>query len=219
MLRVELVPKPWRSRSNAAAQCVQMRRTGSGPKQHRLPIPIGLWHVRDGIFLAVRGVQSLPMLSFFRCLLVLGVLVSAGACSPKVIPNTDVPDTPENRDILVFCERYRKAVELKNVGQLLEMAAPTYYEDGGTLDPTDDMDRAGLAEYLREKYVDVESVRYEIRYRRVSRGREDRLLVDYTFSASYRVPTADGPEWRRKVAENRLELLPSGEKFLIAAGM
>ncbi len=68
------------------------------------------------------------------------------------------------------------------------MAAVDYYEDGGTLDPTDDIDRTGLAEYLREKYVQAESVRYEIRYRRVGQGRRDRLLVDYTYSASYRVP-------------------------------
>jgi hypothetical protein len=136
-----------------------------------------------------------------------------------VIPNTDVVDTPENREIITFCELYRRAVELKNVGQLLEMAAPAYYEDGGTLDPTDDLDRAGLADYLRGKYVETDSVRYEIRYRRVSPGRQDRLLVDYTYSASFRVPTTNGPEWRRKVSENRLEIVPNGEKFLIVAGM
>lgn len=152
-------------------------------------------------------------------LLVLGLLSVMGACSPALIPNTDVVDTPENRDIITFCERYRRAVELKNVGQLLEMAAPDYYEDGGTLDPTDDLDRAGLAEYLRNKYVETESVRYEIRYRRVSPGRQNRLLVDYTYSASYRVPTANGAEWRRKVSENRLEIVPNGEKFQIVAGM
>lgn len=152
-------------------------------------------------------------------LLVLGLLSSAASCSPAVIPNTDVVDTPENRDIITFCERYRRAVELKNVGQLLEMAAPTYYEDSGTLDPTDDLDRAGLADYLRTKYVEADSVRYEIRYRRVSAGRQDRLLVDYTYSASFKVPTDNGPEWRRKVSENRLELVPNGEKFLIVAGM
>lgn len=158
------------------------------------------------------------MRSFAR-LLVFGLLSSAGACSPAVIPNTDVVDTPQNRDVITFCERYRRAVELKNVGQLLEMAAPTYYEDSGTLDPTDDLDRAGLADYLRNKYVETDSVRYEIRYRRVSAGRQDRLLVDYTYSASFRVPTTNGQEWRRKVSENRLEIIPSGDKFLIVAGM
>jgi hypothetical protein len=159
------------------------------------------------------------MSSIIRCLLVFGLVSSSLACSPALIPNTDVVDTPENRDVITFCERYRRAVELKNVGMLLEMAAPNYYEDGGTLDPTDDLDQAGLSEYLRHKYVEADSVRYEIRYRRVSRGRQDRLLVDYTYSASFRVPTAEGSEWRRKVSENRLEIMPSGEKYLIVSGM
>lgn len=154
-----------------------------------------------------------------RCLLIVGLVSSGGACSPAVIPNTDVLDTPENRDLITFCERYRRAVELKNIGMLLEMAAPSYYEDGGTLDPTDDMDHAGLADYLRNKYVEAESVRYEIRYRRVSKGRQDRFLVDFTYSASFRVPTASGAEWRRKVSENRLEIVPHGEKYLIVSGM
>jgi hypothetical protein len=156
----------------------------------------------------------------FKCLVLsLGFVSLLGSCSEPVIPNTDVVDTPQNRAVITFCEQYRRAVELKNVGTLLEMAAPDYYEDGGTLDPTDDIDRAGLAEYLREKYVQAESVRYEIRYRRVGQGRKERLLVDYTYSASYRVPTTEGPEWRRKISENRLELVPSGEKFVIVAGM
>lgn len=159
------------------------------------------------------------MLLFKRLVLSLGLASLLGSCAEPVIPNTDVVDTPQNRAVITFCEQYRRAVELKNVGTLLEMAAADYYEDGGTLDPMDDIDRTGLAEYLREKYVQAESVRYEIRYRRVGQGRKDRLLVDYTYSASYRVPTTEGPEWRRTISENRLELIPKGEKFLIVAGM
>ena len=150
--------------------------------------------------------------------LLLFVLSTIG-CTEALIPNTDVADTPRNREIVKFCETYRRAVEQKNIGLLLEMAHPNYYEDGGTLDPTDDLDRAGLADYLRHKYVETESVRYEIRYRRVSDGRRGEHLVDYTYSASFRIPTSRGAEWRRKVADNRLEVVPHGEKFLIVAGM
>ena len=156
---------------------------------------------------------------FKRLVLSLGFTSLLGSCSEPVIPNTDVVDTPQNRAVITFCEQYRRAVELKHVGTLIEMASADYYEDGGTLDPSDDIDRTELALYLREKYSQAESVRYEIRYRRVGQGRKDRLLVDYTYSASYRIPTSDGPEWRRKISENRLELVPSGEKFQIVAGM
>ena len=159
------------------------------------------------------------MRSHIRLVLFLLIAISTIGCTQALIPNTDVIDTPLNRDIVKFCETYRRAVERQNIGQLLEMAHPNYYEDGGTLDPTDDMDRAGLADYLRQKYTQADSVRYEIRYRHVSNGRRGEFLVDYTYSASFRIPTSRSSEWRRKVADNRLEVVPDGDKFLIVSGM
>jgi len=46
-------------------------------------------------------------------------------------------------------------------------------------------------------------------------------LVDYTYSASYKVPTHVAGEevWRRRVADNRLELVRDGNKFRILSGM
>lgn len=140
------------------------------------------------------------------------------ACSTHYIPNTDVEDTEENRKIVSFCEKYRRAVETKDVSTLLKLAAPTYYEDGGNVDASDDLDYAGLRDYLTTKYQDARAIRYEIRYRRVI-AEEDRIFVDYTFSASYRIPGLKGEEWRRKVEDNRLELIRHQEEFLIVAGM
>jgi hypothetical protein len=141
------------------------------------------------------------------------------ACGSHNIPNTDVEDTDENRSVIEFCEQYRRAVELRNVETLLKYASPKYYEDGGNIDATDDLDRAGLADYLKTKFKNVKAVRYEIHYRRISKGRKGEVLVDYTYSASYKLPTDKGDLWRRTVADNRLELAKSGEKYSILAGM
>lgn len=141
------------------------------------------------------------------------------ACHPQVIPNTDVEDTRENRAIIDFCEKYRKAVERRDVHQLLNLAHDEYYEDGGNIDSEDDLDKAGLEEYLRGKFSDATAIRYEIRYRRVGKGRNDTMYVDYTYSASYKLPTEEGDTWRRTVADNRLELVPKGDTFQILTGM
>src|SRR5690606_31014332 len=137
----------------------------------------------------------------------------------QLIPNTDVEDTEQNRTLIDFCERYRKAVEHRNIGYLLEIAHPDYYEDGGNADSSDDLDRAGLEAFLRERFSEAKSIRYEIRYRRVTKGRNDKLLVDYTYSASYQVPTEAGDQWRRVVDDNRLELIPHKDSFLVLSGM
>jgi hypothetical protein len=150
---------------------------------------------------------------------VLLLALASGACSREYIPITDVEDNEFNRTVVDFCEGYRHAVERRNVGMLLKLADQKYYEDGGTPDTSDDLDFAGLKEYLEGKFRDVKAIRYEVRYREVTRGRNDQVYVAFTYSASYKIPTAKGDVWRRRVADNRLELMPDGERFRILAGM
>jgi len=147
-------------------------------------------------------------------------LLGVASCGQSFIPNTDVFDSPENRKVIEFCEEYRRAVERRNVAVLYSLAHPSYYEDGGNIDAADDIDYAGLREFLDSKFKDTRGIRYEIRYRRVQENKDDQtILVDYTFSASYKVPTPEGEAWRRQVADNRLELVVSGDTFKILAGM
>jgi hypothetical protein len=151
--------------------------------------------------------------------LLLGLALATSACSREYIPNTDVEDNDFNRNVIEFCEDYRHAVERRNVGMLVKFANEKYYEDGGTIDTSDDLDYAGLKEYLQGKFRDVKAIRYEVRYRDVTRGRDEEIFVDYTYSASYKIPTERGDVWRRRVADNRLELKPDGETFKILSGM
>ncbi len=153
--------------------------------------------------------------------LVFAVLLGASAtgCTTHYIPNTDVEDSAFNRGVISFCEEYRRAVEQRKIGLLLQLAHPSYYEDGGNVDSSDDIDYAGLKQYLEDQFKDTKAIRYEIRYRRVAKGRQDHVLVDYTYSASYKIPTEKGDVWRRTVADNRLELVPNGDSYKILNGM
>jgi hypothetical protein len=149
--------------------------------------------------------------------LVCGSTLLAG-CATHYIPNTDVEESDENRKLITFCERYRHAVEQKDIATLLKLAAPNYYEDGGNIDPIDDIDYAGLEAYLRGKFQTANGIRYEIRYRRIQKDR-DLIFVDYSYSASYRIPGTKADEWHRKVEDNRLELIPFQDEYRIVAGM
>lgn len=150
--------------------------------------------------------------------LLVGLMAVAG-CATHYIPNTDVEDSPFNRKVIGFCEDYRHAVEHRDIAMLLQMADPRYYEDGGNVDPTDDIDYAGFKKYLETEFIKTKAIRYEIRYRRVSKGRNNTIHVDYTYSASYKIPTKDGDVWRRTVADNRLVLVRHGDSFRILSGM
>lgn len=142
-------------------------------------------------------------------------------CAKKYIPNTDVEDSEDNRRVIAFCETYRKAVERRDIARILGMVSPKYYEDGGNVDASDDLDFEGLKAFLMNEFKESKAIRYEIRYRRVLWSEEgDRVFVDYTYSASFKIP---GPEktdeWRRTVAENRLVLAVEGENFKILGGL
>jgi hypothetical protein len=161
-----------------------------------------------------------PSMPPLRALAVLAFGLIEVACTHEVIPNTDVEDTAFNRGVVEFCEDYRHAVERRNVSLLLKLANAKYYEDGATIDTSDDLDYAGLKAYLEGKFREVKAIRYEVRYREVSIGRNEEVFVDYTYSASYKIPTPKGDVWRRRVADNRLELKPEGHgRYTILAGM
>jgi hypothetical protein len=152
-------------------------------------------------------------------LLVATTLASVGAagCTEGFIPNTDVPNTTENRKVILFCEQYRHAVEEKNVGELLKLASPGYHKRGIGTD--DDVDFISLKDFLMNSFQQTDGIRYEIRYRKVTFEESTHVSVDYTFAASYRIPGVKKEEWRHAVADNRLDLVPDGDGYKIMSGM
>ena len=153
-----------------------------------------------------------------RALLVV-LALSALACSKAYIPNTDVEDTTQNRDIIKFCEDYRHAMEDKNVPQLLKMMSPGYFEDAGNAKAEDDADYEKIREFLTTDFLHTMGIRYEIRYRKVTYSETNHIWVDYTYAAAWKIPGVDKDEWHHTVADNRLELVRDGESYKIIAGM
>jgi hypothetical protein len=146
--------------------------------------------------------------------------LGAAGCARDVIPNTDVEDTPEARDVIDFVERYRVAVSERNVPKLLAMASPDYFDDMGTPQGDDDVDREGLEERLKATFgSDLLAVHYDIRYRDVV-FLPTKILVDFTYIGRFRIATADGSRWERRLSDNRMVLTRTEDgKFLIASGM
>jgi hypothetical protein len=154
-------------------------------------------------------------------LLPLAALASLGAagCAGQLIPNTDVPETSENREVVEFCELYRHAVEERNTADLLTMVSERYYDDNGTPTAEDDMDLDLLRTALARWPADLIDVRYEIRYRRVT-FRGDRVLVDYTYTGSFKVRSVgDDERWQRRLRDNRLEIVREDGNLRILSGL
>ena len=134
------------------------------------------------------------------------LFVATAGCD-KNIPNTTVKDTPENRAVITFMENYRNAVEARDVGAILAMAHPQYLDDNGTPAGEDDIDYRALQKKLARWRERVTDVRYEIKYRTITREM-DRVLIAYRYSASFRIAyDEEDQRWSRRIGENRLVLL------------
>ncbi len=164
----------------------------------------------------MRHAHSLVRLAL--ALSVVGALGGALAgCGGENIPNTDVPDNAENRAVLTFVEDYRHAVERRDVGAILSLVSPRFFDDNGTISSDDDRDFDALSEQLA-RFEQILDVRYEMRYRNVT-YRADRILVDYTYTASFKVATPQGDHWETRLRDNRLELVREDGEFRIISGI
>lgn len=154
-----------------------------------------------------------------RVLSVVALLV-LGACAHEKIPNTDVKDTPEAREVIAFVEQYRVAVVKRDVPKLISMASQDYYDDMGTPQGDDDVDLEGLKERLQATFgPDLLSVHYDIRYRDVV-FLPTKVLVDFTYIGRFRINTHEGARWERRLADNRMVLVKRDDgKYEIASGM
>lgn len=157
-------------------------------------------------------------MSELKMLIAAFVLVQLVGCATATIPNTRVEDTAENREVLDFLEQYRMAVEARDVGKLIRLASQSYFDDMGTPTGTDDIDYEGLREGLSGFPEEVLAARYQISYRDVT-YLDDRVLVDVRYTAWFRVNTAEGPQWERRLEPHRLVLAREDGQYRIVSGM
>lgn len=145
-------------------------------------------------------------------------LAPVAGCAATLIPNTDVPDTAENHEIIDFVETYRHDVEERSPAAVLRLVSERYFDDNGTPSTDDDIDYTALRERFQRWETDVVDVRYEMRYRRVT-FQPDRIFVDFTYTGSFKVRDVEGERWSRRLADNRIEIVREDQELRIISGL
>ncbi len=137
-----------------------------------------------------------------------------------MIPNTRVEDTRENREVVEFVEKYREAVEARNVPILLSLASVNYFDDMGTPAGEDDVDYDALKAGLARMHEEVLGARYQISYRAVSFAADQHVLVDMLYTGWFRVNTpSNGAQWKRRLEPHRIILAREDKGYKIISGM
>ena len=151
--------------------------------------------------------------------LVLGFALAAAACAHSKIPNSDIDDTEENREVLAFVEKYEKAVESLNPDEVIALVSPDFYEDNGNTDSTDDYDYEELKNGLRESFGRTQTLRLDLRVDAVEVDDADAFAeLYYEYRAKNDYPS--GSQWDTGADRTRLQLKRDAEgRWRIVSGI
>lgn len=152
-----------------------------------------------------------------RLALPLALLVAA-ACSPRRIPGTELRDTRENRAIYAVIEEYVRGMNQRDAAVVLAQVAPDYFDDAGTPEPGDDLDRERLEKGLAQDLAKVEAAKLAVSFRKIE-IQDDAAFAEIFYDSSYRVQTPAGPVPRRDSDVHRIRLKKVSGQWKIAAGL
>jgi hypothetical protein len=142
-----------------------------------------------------------------RTLTVLLLLGTAHADSSVDKPNP-------TRDVLGVCEKYRQAMEARDVPALIALAHPKYHETAGTPSPDDDYDYEGLKQILTTRLRAIKGVRLKLTYLKTT-VEADRARIEVKQDGSFLM----GDRWVPVQDTHIIELQRDGKRWLISAGM
>jgi ketosteroid isomerase-like protein len=147
----------------------------------------------------------------------LAVLLAA-ACTPARIPGTDIADTRENHAVYDVIDEYVKAMNKRDAEAVLALVAPDYFDDAGTPDPGDDLDRERLEKSIRRDLSRVETERLNVSLRKIE-IQDGVAFAEIFYDNYYRVQTPAGPIPRRDSDVHRIRLKKLNGKWMISAGL
>jgi len=151
-------------------------------------------------------------------LAIAALVVVAAACSPKRIPGTEIRDSPENRAVYSVVDDYVQAMNHRDPSGILTQVASDYFDDAGTPEPDDDLDRERLEKSLVDVFARVEAAKLAVSLRKIE-IEGDSAFAEILYDSYYRVQTRSGPVPRRDSDVHRIRLKKVGGQWKIVAGL
>jgi len=149
---------------------------------------------------------------------VLLLALAASACSHARLPGTDIRETKDTKAIYDVVDAYVRAMNARDAAGVLAQVAPDYYDDAGTSEPGDDLDRQALEKALAESFARVETPRLALTLRKIE-AQDDTGFAEVFYDSFYRVQTPGGPVPRRDTDVHRIRLKRVEGAWKISAGL
>jgi len=108
-------------------------------------------------------------------------------CAHRQIPGTTIDDNSDTRAILGVMERYRNAVETKDVKAIVGLVDKSFKDDGGSTTPDDDLDFETLQKKLTARFLKLDNIRLDIEVRSIM-IKENAALAVYFYTTRFDLP-------------------------------
>jgi ketosteroid isomerase-like protein len=153
-----------------------------------------------------------------RRLLCLIVPVFMLGCAHSKIPNTNIPDTKENRAILNVVDNYAQAMESLDSDAVLNLVSPRYFEDNGNTDKSDDYDFNELKDKLSQDFKRTKKILLELRVDEIVVEKERAYAyIYYQYRAQSEYPT--GVKWNTDSDRSRIVFERQDGRWLMLSGL
>ena len=152
-------------------------------------------------------------------LILLTFIISITACAPTFVAGTQIDYTPEKQEIADLIEKYRVALETKDVETLKSIAGDGYYENASTTnDPSDDYDIKGLHKVLGRLQNEVKAVKYQIKIKAIE-ILDKNAAVDLEYTGHYLFVRQERDRWAQHSDKNRVTLRKKRDGWKIVSGL
>jgi hypothetical protein len=142
-------------------------------------------------------------------------------CEPKMIPGTKIKDTPETKALaLLVVDKYRKAMEAKDVDTLISMVSSRFFENGGTPVPEDDYNADGLKKRLTEKFKVIHAITLDIVLSDIDTNKEAKTgYVRYHYFLKYLVKYPSEERWENQSDDAEMDFVMENGEWRVTRGM
>lgn len=125
-------------------------------------------------------------------------------CKPALLPRSNLEDTPENRPIVDFINRYIKAVEHRSVEEVMALVASDYLETNGNTDPSDDYGYTQLRSKLELTFSKTKDLRLLVYIQKVLPQVDGTYHIIYYFKQNALMEFPSDSKWMAASDVNRL---------------
>jgi hypothetical protein len=140
------------------------------------------------------------------------------ACAPSLIPGTRIADRPETRAALDVLSKYKIASEALDSDAVLELAAPTYFDNGSSSRNRQVVDYENLKTVVPAEFEKVRALRMDITVKD-ARVEGDKAEIDYFLVLHYSLKLPSGEKWHSESDDARLSLAKMGGKWKVTSGL